>query len=137
MVGAASLGTNTSLIGNILAHISIALQTGATLNGRALAQVGEVTLDSNTITGAICLAAPIAAPTPTPTPEVTPTPTPEVTSAPTSEVTSAPTPQVLGAVTTLAVTGSSDQLIRIMMGAIAALVIFLLGHTLLRANETS
>lgn len=52
----ATLGTNTSLIGNILALTSISLQTGASLNGRALAQTGAVTLDSNTITGSTCLA---------------------------------------------------------------------------------
>jgi hypothetical protein len=42
------------LIGNILALTSISLQTGASLNGRALAQTGAVTLDSNTINTAIC-----------------------------------------------------------------------------------
>ena len=57
VVSSATLGTGTSLIGNILAHVYISLATGATLNGRALAQIGAVTLDSNTITGAICLAA--------------------------------------------------------------------------------
>jgi Ice-binding-like len=56
-VSSTTLGTNTSLIGNILASTSIALQTGASLNGRALAQTGAVTLDTNTITGSACLAA--------------------------------------------------------------------------------
>lgn len=56
-VSSATLGTNTSLIGNILASTSISLQTGANLNGRALAQTGAVTLDNNTITGAACLTA--------------------------------------------------------------------------------
>jgi LPXTG-motif cell wall-anchored protein len=50
----ATLNTTTSFIGNILALTSITLDTGATLNGRALAQTGAVTLDSNTITGATC-----------------------------------------------------------------------------------
>jgi hypothetical protein len=54
-VSSAVLGTNTSLIGNILALTSITLATGAALNGRALAQTGAVTLDSNTITGSACL----------------------------------------------------------------------------------
>jgi hypothetical protein len=54
-VSSATLGTNTSLIGNILASTSISLQTGASLNGRALAQTGAVTLDTNTITGSACL----------------------------------------------------------------------------------
>ncbi|MDP2965377.1 MAG: ice-binding family protein, partial [Pelolinea sp.] len=68
VVSSATLGTYTSLIGNILAHISIALQTGATLNGRALAQIGAVTLDSNTITYPICVGLPPAG---TRTPNVT------------------------------------------------------------------
>lgn len=45
----ATLDTGTSLIGNILALTSISLKTGATLNGRALAQTGAVTLESNAI----------------------------------------------------------------------------------------
>lgn len=58
-VSSATLGTGTSLTGNILALTSISLQTGATLGGRALAQTGAVTLDTNTITGSECLSTPI------------------------------------------------------------------------------
>ena len=50
----ATLGTTTSLIGNILALTSITLNTGATVFGRALARNGAVTLDSNTTTAASC-----------------------------------------------------------------------------------
>lgn len=46
----ATLGTNSSFKGNILADISITLTTGANLEGRALTRVGAVTLDTNTIT---------------------------------------------------------------------------------------
>jgi hypothetical protein len=45
------IAPGTKFIGNILGLTSIALQTGASLNGRALVQTGAVTLDSNTITG--------------------------------------------------------------------------------------
>ena len=46
----ATLGTTTSFEGNILALTSIALQTGATIGcGRAFAQTGAVTMDTNTI----------------------------------------------------------------------------------------
>jgi hypothetical protein len=46
----ATLGTTTAFEGNILALASITLNTGATiLNGRALAQTGAVTMDTNTI----------------------------------------------------------------------------------------
>jgi hypothetical protein len=46
----ASLGTTTIFKGNILADQSIALATGASLDGRALARIGAVTLQSNAIT---------------------------------------------------------------------------------------
>jgi type VI secretion system secreted protein VgrG len=46
----ATLGATTAFDGNILAHSSINLNTGATINcGRALAQTGAVTMDTNTI----------------------------------------------------------------------------------------
>jgi len=46
----ATLGTNSSFAGNILALSSITLTTGATLQGRALARNGAVTMDTNAIT---------------------------------------------------------------------------------------
>ena len=45
----ATLDTATAFRGNILALTSIGLNNGASLNGRALAQTGAVTLDTNTI----------------------------------------------------------------------------------------
>jgi hypothetical protein len=46
----ATLGTSTNFSGTILALTSITLDTSATINGRALARNGAVTLDYNTIT---------------------------------------------------------------------------------------
>ncbi len=46
----ATLGTTSIFKGNILALTAITLQTGATLEGRALARNGSVALDANTIT---------------------------------------------------------------------------------------
>ena len=46
----ATLGTTSVFQGTIMAYASITITTGATLNGRALAQVGAVTLDTNTVT---------------------------------------------------------------------------------------
>jgi hypothetical protein len=46
----ATLGTTSVFNGNLLVSQSITLQTGATLNGRALTEIGSVTLDSSTIT---------------------------------------------------------------------------------------
>jgi len=45
----ATLGTYTNFAGSILAHTSITVTTGATVDGRMLASGGAVTLDSNTI----------------------------------------------------------------------------------------
>jgi uncharacterized repeat protein (TIGR01451 family) len=57
----ATLGTYSSFSGTILAYQSITLTTGATLNGRALAEIGAVTLDSNPMVNP---GAPITTPTP-------------------------------------------------------------------------
>ena len=45
----ATLGTNSDFKGTILADQSITLTTGASLNGRAMARIGAVTLDTNAI----------------------------------------------------------------------------------------
>jgi hypothetical protein len=59
----ATLGTTSSLAGDILALTSITLTTGAGLSGRALAHNGAVTLDTNAVT--VCGPAPAAALIPT------------------------------------------------------------------------
>jgi hypothetical protein len=71
----ATLGTNSTFKGNILALTSATLTTGANVEGRVLARNGAVTLDSNTITRPNCSTA-VVAPTPTPAPVIAPTPTP-------------------------------------------------------------
>jgi serine protease AprX len=50
----ATLGTGTVLAGNILALTSISISDGVTLQGRALARNGAVTLINDTITAAHC-----------------------------------------------------------------------------------
>jgi ice-binding like protein len=45
----ATIAVSSTFVGNIMALTSIAMQTGATLNGRALARNGAVTLDTNRI----------------------------------------------------------------------------------------
>jgi len=45
----ASLGTNSTFVGTIMADQSISLDTGAVLHGRALARIGAVTLDASTV----------------------------------------------------------------------------------------
>ncbi len=54
VASSATIGSGTTFIGNILALTSISLGTGASLNGRALARNGAVTLHSNTINRPIC-----------------------------------------------------------------------------------
>lgn len=55
VASSATIGAGSTFSGNILAHTSISLKTAATLNGRALAQHGAVTLDTNTITKPACV----------------------------------------------------------------------------------
>jgi LPXTG-site transpeptidase (sortase) family protein len=50
----ATLGTNSTFKGDILAMTSITLTTGANVEGRVLARNGAVTLDTNVITIPIC-----------------------------------------------------------------------------------
>jgi type VI secretion system secreted protein VgrG len=69
----ATLDTSTSFKGTIMALTSIALNTGATLQGRALARNGAVTMDHNTIDSSACAA---PSPTPTASPKSSQTPTP-------------------------------------------------------------
>ena len=50
----ATLGVNSHLIGTVLASTSIQATSGATIQGRLLAQTASITLDHNTITNAGC-----------------------------------------------------------------------------------
>lgn len=54
VTSSATIGTGSNFAGNVLALTSIQAQTGATVNGRLLAQTGSVTLEANTIARAIC-----------------------------------------------------------------------------------
>jgi Ice-binding-like len=86
----ATLGTSSNFQGSILALTSIAVTTGDTIVGRALARNGAVTLDNDRITVPGCMA---TSPTPTATTTITSPATPTPTSpAPTSNTTS-PTPK--------------------------------------------
>lgn len=59
----ATLGTNSTFAGNVLALTSITATTGATVDGRLLARSGAVTLDTNTVTRSQCAIA-VAVPDP-------------------------------------------------------------------------
>jgi hypothetical protein len=98
----ATIGTATSLQGNLMALVSITMTTGATIGvgggrngGRAFAQNGAITLDTNTIiapTGSCNAPAPTPKPTPVPTARPTAPPTPALTAPPTASSTPSPTP---------------------------------------------
>jgi len=45
----ATLGTNSTFAGTIMADQSVTLLNGATLDGRALTRIGAITLDTNTV----------------------------------------------------------------------------------------
>ncbi len=59
----ATLGSTTTFVGNVLAVASVTLNTGAVVSGRALAQNGAVTLDSNVV-DASASGCPASAPVP-------------------------------------------------------------------------
>lgn len=69
----ATLGTNSSFSGNILAQEAISLGTGASLQGRALARIAAVTLLSNSVSapsslGGVGGGPPSSPPSPSPIP---------------------------------------------------------------------
>lgn len=115
----ATLGTNSTFRGNILALTSIAVTTGVTIDGRVLAQNGAVTLDQDTITRSTCAAVV------TPTPTQTPTPS---------------TPSVLGATPTLPNTGSEPSKPTnpsILLGILAATVGYILIRRIQLASKST
>ncbi len=79
VTSSAALGSGSAFVGTIMALTSITMANGVTVNGRALARNGDVTLINDTI-GNACSAA--SGPTPTPSASVTPTPGATATSTP-------------------------------------------------------
>jgi hypothetical protein len=87
----ATLGTNTTFVGTVMALTSIAAQTGTTVNGRLLARNGAVTLDSNVITSSTCSIATSTTTTATSTETTTAPTNTDTTTAPPVTTTTAPT----------------------------------------------
>lgn len=88
VTSSATLGSGSTFAGTILALTSITMNSTVSLNGRALARNGGVTLIDDSITRSTCAAAATpspattAAPTPTTTPAATPHATPAATRSP-------------------------------------------------------
>jgi hypothetical protein len=80
----ATLGTDSTFVGTIMALTSISAKTGATVEGRALARNGSVTLDDNVFTNVTCATTSTVSPSPSTSPSDTATATPTVTPPATS-----------------------------------------------------
>jgi hypothetical protein len=87
----ATLGTNTTFVGSILALTSASVQTGTTVDGRVLARNGQVSLDDNTITVPTCKTSPPPTTTTTTTTSTTTTSTTTTSTTTTSTTTSSTT----------------------------------------------
>lgn len=88
----ATIGTNSAFVGNIMALTSVTVETNATIQGRAMARNGAVTLDDNTFTSTLCAFGPAPTTTTTTTPagEVTTIPGPATTASPGATVATVP-----------------------------------------------
>lgn len=90
----ATLGSDSTFVGTILAGTSITLNDRATVEGRVLASDGAVTMIDNVITRPLC-STPVTSPAPTPAPtSPTPTTPAPTTPAPTTPAPSTPAPSV-------------------------------------------
>ena len=87
----ATLGTGSAFTGTILANQSITVTTGDTIHGRALASVGAVTLDDDTITVPRCRTIPTPPTTSAPA-TGTPTTSAPATGTPTTSAPATGTP---------------------------------------------
>lgn len=88
----ATIGTSADFAGTILALTSITVNSGADVEGRALARNGAVTLDNNRFTDVRCATTSTSTPTATSTASVTPTGSPTVTPTGPGTATQSPTP---------------------------------------------
>ncbi len=139
VTSSAALGSGSSFVGTILALTSITLANGVTVQGRALARNGDVTLINDTFITSNCTPLSVVIPpvlipptrppftvAPSATPAVAPTATPIGTAAPTvaptatpgAAPTAAPSAAVAG-VQTLPSTSTDEQLSPLLVLAIA------------------
>lgn len=139
----ATIGTGSAFKGTIIALTSITVTTGATIDGRALARNGAVTLDTNTITRSNCTvtspnttAAPppaTAAPTLTPgLPIITPTPITPTPTAPLATATPAPS-RTAAPITSLPSTSTIDRSGPL---ALVGLLLAMIGVLILRSRRS-
>jgi hypothetical protein len=143
ITSSAALGSGSTFVGTILALTSVTLANGVTVNGRALARNGTVTMINDTFITSTCTAPSVAVPpvlvpptrppftvAPSATPTVAPTTTPIATVAPAAATATTPaaparptvvfTPApVIAGVLTLPSTSTDEQLSPLLILAIA------------------
>jgi hypothetical protein len=131
----ATLDTTTTFVGTIMALTDISLNDGASIQGRALAQTGQVTLIHNVITAPTdCRDTTVpgptatATPTPTATPTATATPTPTATPTATPAPTASPTPAAALATTGGGPAGGSPWMVVLIAGGIGVVAVGLTGR---------
>jgi Ice-binding-like len=98
----ATLGTDTSFLGNILALASITLTTRVSVIGRALARNGAVTMDTNVVSREQCRTISQSTSTPVPPTQIPPA-TATAIAAATNTAIAAPTSTAIAAATNTAV----------------------------------
>lgn len=114
----ATLGTSSTFVGTIMAYADVAVLNSVTVQGRAMARTGQVTLDNDTFTSIPC-----STPTPSPTASESPS-----ASASATEEAAAPT---------LANTGLELWVVWLIALAIfAGIVTYLFGHLKRRRNSS-
>ena len=142
-VSSTTLGTNTSLVGNVLASTSISLEAGASLNGRAFAQTGEVTLSTNFLTGPCAQPAATNTAVPSPTNTVVPSPTntavpsPTNTAVPAPTNTRAPTNTAVPAPTNTAIAATSTAIVIVDTPVVATNTAVAATNTAIAATNTA
>ena len=118
-----------SFVGTIIANTSVTMGDGVSLEGRALALTGNVTLISNSISGPSCAGAP--GPGGTATPSVTPggpTLTPSATFTPTQSA-----PSYVGVEFDCAINGLGE----VRVGLSAGVIVYGLGPDITSATDTA
>jgi hypothetical protein len=111
ITSSATLGSGSTFVGTIMALTSITMGSGVTLDGRALARNGSVTLISDTISRSTCAAAaPSSSPTSSASPSASTTPTTSAAPTPTPTTSAAPTPTPRAARTARASLPPTDTL---------------------------
>lgn len=91
VTSSATLGSGSTFVGTIMALTSITMASGVTVNGRALARNGEVTLISDTISSSSCSSA-AASPSPSAGVSASPSPSAGVSPSPSPSASVSPAP---------------------------------------------